>query len=80
MEFRAIAKNFESHLCFPSFRSPRWHTDSRFVIVRYEDKVPAMASCIKCERKFFTPASLARDAVGAEKYLGQKFDAHQCNG
>ena len=77
-EFRAIAKNFESHLCFPSFRSPGWRTDSRFVIVRYEDKVPAMASCHKCDRKFFTPATLARDAIGAEEYLGQKFDVHQC--
>jgi len=37
-----------------------------------------MASCAKCERKFFTPATFARDSVGAEEYLGQKFDVHEC--
>ena len=25
-----------------------------------------MASCAKCERKFFTPTTLARDAIAAE--------------
>jgi hypothetical protein len=27
-----------------------------FVVLRYEGKVPTMASCTKCQRKFFTPA------------------------
>ena len=49
-----------------------------FVIVRYVGKVPAMASCTKCQRKFFTPATHARDAVGADEYLRQKFDLHRC--
>lgn len=78
VQFAALAMQFESHLCLPPIRSPDWRTDSRFVVVRYEGKVPAMASCAKCERKFFTPATFFRDSVGAEEYLGQKFDVHVC--
>ena len=62
--------------CQLSYTFAGRHTDRRFVIVRYEGKVPAMASCARCQRKFFTPTTLARDAVGAEEYLGSKFDAH----
>jgi hypothetical protein len=54
--FDAIAKQFESHLCLsPNCSSPGtkppigWQTDRRFVIVRYEGKVSAMASCAKKE-------------------------------
>jgi hypothetical protein len=78
VEFGTIAKQFESHLCLPSTQRPDWRTDSRFVIMRYEGKIPAMASCAKCERKFFAPATFARDAVGALEYLGHKFDVHVC--
>ena len=42
VQFGTLAKQFESHLCLPSIRGPAWRTDSRFVIVRYEGKVPAM--------------------------------------
>ncbi len=48
------------------------------VIARYEGKVPAMASCVKCGRKFIAPVTLAHDAIGAEEYLGQKFDLDVC--
>jgi len=51
-----------------------------FAVVRYKDKVPAMASCAKCQRKFFTPNTYYNDAVGAFEYLRSKFDRHQCNG
>ncbi len=78
VQFGTIAKQFESHLCLPRIRSPDWRTDSRFVIMRYEGKVPAMSSCARCERKFFTPATFACNAVAAEEYLGQKFDLHVC--
>jgi hypothetical protein len=57
---------------------PACRTDRQFIIVRYEDRVPAMASCGKCDRKFFTPTTLDRDAIGAEEYLGRKFDVHEC--
>jgi hypothetical protein len=78
-QFGTIAKQLESHLCDSPIGIPGWQ-DRPFVIVRYEGRVPAMASCAKCKRKFFTPTTLARNAVGAEAYLGRKFDAHQCKG
>jgi hypothetical protein len=88
--YGAVAKQFESHLCGSPVPIPDWGVadimtlpngaERRFLILRYDGRVPAMASCLKCERKFFTPATFARDPVGAEEYLGQKFDAHRCNG
>ena len=76
--FDAIAKQFESHLCGSPIGIAGWRTERGFIIVRYEGNVPAMASCAKCQLKFFTPASFARDAVGAEEYLARKFDVHDC--
>jgi hypothetical protein len=73
-----IAKQFESHLCLSLIRSPGKQRDRRLVIVRHEGKVPAMASCTKCQCKFFTPTVLASGAVGAEEYLVRKFDVHVC--
>jgi hypothetical protein len=70
-QYGAIASQFEFRSC--------GSTDCRFVIVRYEGKVPVMASCAKCEHKFFTPSStFAPDAIGAEQYLVHKFDPHRC--
>ena len=77
-QFSTTAKHFEFHRCSAPIRSPAWRADHRFVIVRYEGRVPAMASCANCERKFSTPPALASDAVGAEEYLGRKFDLHHC--
>jgi hypothetical protein len=48
------------------------------VILRYKDKVPVMASCTGCHRKFFTVANLLDDPLGAEQYLLDKFDRHEC--
>ena len=91
-QYSTIAKQFESHLCISPLRVPASQIKSSiantpvpssergFVILRYEGKVPAMASCAKCGLKFFTPATFARDAVGAYEYLGQKFDLHVCTG
>jgi hypothetical protein len=70
-QYSVIAKQFELHSCDASGR--------HLVIVRYERKVPVMASCSNCERKFFTPTLMfERDAVGAEQYLAHKFDMHRC--
>jgi len=52
--------------------------ERNFVVLRYQDKVPAMASCAKCQRKFFTPATYSRDPVGAQECLVSKFDRHEC--
>jgi len=50
------------------------------IIQRFGNQVPAMASCSCCQYKFFTPNSLKRDPEAAERYLREKFDAHQCGG
>jgi hypothetical protein len=52
--------------------------ERNFIVLRYEGKVPAMAGCEKCKRKFFTPAMYSGDAVGAQEYLFSKFDHHNC--
>lgn len=54
--------------------------ERRFIILRYVGKAPTMASCTKCQRKFFTPSTHTRDAVGADEYLRRKFDLHTCPG
>jgi hypothetical protein len=51
---------------------------SSFVILRYEDGVPWMASCAQCQHKFFTPVIFSRDLLRAKHYLLEKFDLHQC--
>jgi hypothetical protein len=73
VQYGAIAKRFEFNLC-GSF-------ESRFLILKHKGKIPAMASCAKCQCKFFTPSStFERDSVGAEQYLESKFDLHRCEG
>jgi hypothetical protein len=54
--------------------------ERKFVILRYQSKVPAMAGCAKCQRKFFTPSTFSLDPLGAEWYLLSKFDLHGCTG
>jgi len=49
-----------------------------FIVLKYEGKVPAMASCSECQRKFFTPATFSRDSSEASQYLLGKFDMHVC--
>ena len=52
--------------------------ERNFIVLKQKGKVPAMAGCEKCKRKFFTPASYFRDPNGAYEYLLTKFDRHQC--
>ena len=52
--------------------------DRRLVILKFSGKVPTLAGCTACSLKFFTPNTFARDQVGAEHYLSQKFDWHEC--
>jgi hypothetical protein len=49
------------------------------VILKYVNKAPSLASCAKCQRKFFTPNTYFTDPVGAEQYLLDKFDRHHCS-
>jgi hypothetical protein len=78
VRFGDLAKQFELHSCVSPKRIAGWKADRSFAVLRHEGKVPALASCAQCERKFFTPTALMRDAVGAEEYLGRKFDVHEC--
>jgi hypothetical protein len=48
------------------------------IIQWFGNKVPAMASCTKCQYKFVTPNSLKRDREAAEQYLREKFNFHEC--
>jgi hypothetical protein len=50
------------------------------VILRYKDKVPIVASCSACHRKFLTVVAFLHDARAAEQYLLEEFDLHQCSG
>jgi ferredoxin len=50
------------------------------VILKYKDKVPIVASCSACHRKFLTIATLLHDSRGAEQHLLEKFDLHKCSG
>jgi hypothetical protein len=64
-QYGAIASQFE----FRSCSLP----DRRFVIARYEGKVPVMASCTKCKHRFFTPSSnFVPEATAAERYWASK--------
>jgi len=81
--YDATAKQFDFQQCrspAPRIENVVPYRERRFVIVRYEGKVPVTASCTNCQRAFFTPPTLARDPSGAEQYLGQKFDVHDCPG
>jgi hypothetical protein len=51
-----------------------------FVILKHVNRVPSLASCTRCQRKFFTPRAYQGDPVGAEQYLLGKFEQHKCDG
>jgi len=50
-----------------------------FIVLKYVNKTPSLASCTKCHRKFFTPNTYYNDPGGAEQYLSEKFDVHSCS-
>ena len=77
--FDVVASQFESHLCGSPVRSvSRAGKERSIVLLRYEGRVPVMAACARCERKFFVPATFARDPFGADEYLRHKFHEHEC--
>jgi len=52
--------------------------DRAFVILKFVGRTPTLASCAKCQRKFFVPESYYGDVLGADEYLQDKFDRHDC--
>jgi hypothetical protein len=56
----------------------RQTAERNYIVLKYQGKVPAMAGCEKCQRKFFTPASYSRDAAGAHEHLPSQFNQNEC--
>jgi hypothetical protein len=52
--------------------------ERKFVILKYMQKTPSMASCGACHLKFFVPMELVDDPAGAEEHLRQKYVEHKC--
>lgn len=59
-------------------RATKGTVEATLMILRWVNKVPAMATCSKCNLKFFTPKEYSKDSVGAEEYLESKFETHHC--
>ena len=64
--------------CFPAMAHPIPFAGPQFVVHTKSGVVPVMAGCTQCAQKFFTPATLLKDALGAGEYLRAKFDSHDC--
>src|SRR6266567_7713757 len=85
VQFGTVAKQFALFPCSPPILRPgsrvaeivnaRQSAERCLLILRYDGRIPVMASCAKCERKFFTPTTFSRDAISAEEYIRQRFDA-----
>jgi hypothetical protein len=54
--------------------------DRAFIILKQVSTTPSLASCAQCQQKFFTPNIYYNDPAGAEKYLLEKFNLHDCFG
>jgi hypothetical protein len=52
--------------------------ERRLVILKFAGRIPTLAGCSECSRKFFTPANFGYDQLRAEHYLSEKFDQHTC--
>jgi hypothetical protein len=85
-QFGAVAKQFASYPCSSAIGVPgsrvavvaHQGNERCLIILRYDGRIPMMASCAKCERKFFTPTTFSREPIAAEEYLAHRFAAHQC--
>ena len=53
-------------------------SERTLVILKRVNKVPSLATCSSCQRKFFTLATYHDDPAGAEQYLHDKFVMHRC--
>jgi hypothetical protein len=60
------------------WQTVRGMAERKFIVLKYEDRVPMMAGCENCKRKFFTTVDYFGDAAGALEYLFNKFDHHRC--
>ena len=49
-----------------------------FVILERDFETPKLATCGRCQIKFFAPKQMSRQPISAEEYLWQKYLAHEC--
>src|SRR5437762_13232114 len=73
VQFGIVAKQFEPFPCSsPTLRSAsrvaeivnaRQSAEHCLLIIRYDGKIPIMASCGNCQLKFFTPNTFPREVV-----------------
>jgi hypothetical protein len=52
--------------------------EPQFVILTLMGNTPSMATCARCQMKFFTPRELIGYPREAEEYMRDKFVDHQC--
>jgi len=52
--------------------------ERRFLILKYMGKTPYLATCERCNLKFFTPTELSRKPVDADQNLQNRFEIHKC--
>jgi hypothetical protein len=52
--------------------------ERRFLILKYMGRTPYLATCERCNLKFFTPTELSRKPVEADQNLRNRFEIHQC--
>ena len=56
---------------------PAVSADINFVILRVEGRIPVLARCARCDKKFFTPRNLFDPDLALE-YLSRRFTGHRC--
>lgn len=49
-----------------------------FIVLKYSERTPTLAMCRKCKVKFFAIHASIHDPIGAQQYLWDKFNAHNC--
>jgi hypothetical protein len=52
--------------------------DAGFLVLKYKGETPVLATCLRCQLKFLTPAEMMGDFMGASEYLSKKYKDHHC--
>jgi len=52
--------------------------ERRLLILKYMGNTPFLATCERCQLKFFTPRELGGKPVEGEQTLRNKFEMHKC--
>ena len=52
--------------------------ERRLLVLQYMGNAPFLATCERCQLKFFTPRELGHKLVEAEQNMQERFDSHKC--